>query len=110
MKLLTFGDNDLLTGDEVADLVIEYSVVLARASDADAVDIEAYDRAGMPVTAKLLLGEGTPVMAATSAAERPEPDNDAVVAYMRHQMELREHPPDVLPVDAPPPPATDDDI
>ena len=42
MKHLTFADKNLLTGDAVADLIIEYAVLLARRGDADSITINAY--------------------------------------------------------------------
>ncbi|MDY0910449.1 hypothetical protein [Microbacterium sp. CFBP9034] len=93
MKHVTFADKSLLTGDETADLLVEYCAVLARAGDADTVDIVAYTVTGDKVTAKMLLNTGAPLMAETAHTDLAEPDNDDVTAYMREQIALRMSPP-----------------
>jgi hypothetical protein len=86
MMHLTFSDKDLLVGDEVADLVVEYTAALVRASSADTVNITAYGADGDKVTAKLLLETGAPLMVETSHTDLPEPDNTEVTEYMRERL------------------------
>jgi hypothetical protein len=100
MKHLTFADKSLLVGDDVADLIVEYAAMLARAGDADTVDVAAYGADGDAVHAKLLLAEGAPLMAETSHTDLPEPDNSETLMYVREQMMRRSSPPSVQPADA----------
>lgn len=100
MKHLTFADKGLITGDDAADLVVEYAAVLARNQDADTVEIAAYSSDGQQVTAKLLLDVGAPVMAETTHTDLREPDNAEIVMYMREQIMRRTSPPPIEPDDS----------
>lgn len=83
---LTFVGKSLLVGDEVAELVVEYAAMLARSGGADTVRLMAYGAGGDEVQALLLLSQGAPVMAETSHADKPEPDNRDIVSYMRQRL------------------------
>lgn len=102
MKTVTYAAKNLLMGDEAADLLVEYSALLADQRRADAVDALAYSGDGDAVMVKLLLGEGTPLMTETTSTSLPEPDNVAAVNYMREQMRLRA-PVVALPLEQAPP-------
>jgi hypothetical protein len=102
MKNVTYAAKSLLMGDEAADLLVEYSALLADQRRADAVDALAYSGEGDAVTVKLLLGEGTPLMTESMSSSLPEPDNGAAVEYMREQMRLRA-PVVALPLEQAPP-------
>jgi ethanolamine utilization protein EutP (predicted NTPase) len=99
MKHLTFADKSLITGDDAADLIVEYAAVLAQHQDADTVDINAYSSDGQQVSAKLLLDVGAPVMAETTNTDLPEPDNAEAVTYMREQIMRRTAPVAIEPSD-----------
>lgn len=100
MKHLTFAGKSLLIGDDVADLLLEYTALLAKKGDADTVDISAYGADGDAVQATLMLAEGAPLMAETTHTDLPEPDNDDTVMYLREQIMRRSSPPTVQPADA----------
>jgi hypothetical protein len=100
MKHLTFAEKSLLMGDDVADLIIEYAAMLARAGDADTVEVAAYGADGDAVRAKLLLAEGAPLMAETTHTDLPAPDNSETLMYVREQILRRSSPPTVQPADA----------
>jgi hypothetical protein len=87
MKHLTFADKDLLIGDTAADLIIEYTVLLAKRSDADSVTINAYGADGNEVSATLLLDQGAVVIAETSHNSLPEPDNQNAESYLRNRID-----------------------
>jgi hypothetical protein len=86
MKHITFADKNLLTGDAVADLIIEYAVLLARRGDADSITINAYGGDGNEVVATLLLDQGASAVAETAQNSLPEPGNEEAETYMRDRI------------------------
>jgi hypothetical protein len=86
MMHMTFADKSLLIGDDVADLLVEYSAVLAEAGQADSLTVNAYSSDGQKVTAKFALSEGAPIMAESTQTDLPDPDNSEAEAYLREQI------------------------
>ncbi len=86
MKHLTYADKSLLVGDEVADLLLQYSARLASSGVADTVEVHAISSDGDDVTATFLLGEGAPLMAETTTSSLPEPDNTDAVQHVTDGM------------------------
>jgi hypothetical protein len=86
MKHLTYANKSLLVGDEVADLLLQYSARLASSGSADTVEVHAIGSDGNDVTATFLLGEGAPLMAETSTTQLPEPDNTVAVQQITDGM------------------------
>jgi hypothetical protein len=71
MKLLTYRGESFLTGNEVADAVMRYSLSLSRHRDVDLINIPTVDPDGEMHRSEFLIGwlhEPT----ATSAADRAE--------------------------------------
>ncbi|MCP2031321.1 hypothetical protein L1277_001412 [Okibacterium sp. HSC-33S16] len=99
MKHITFADKTLLSGDQVADLLLEYASLLAGKGDADTVTIHAIGPDGNEVDATILLDAGAPLMAETTNSTMPEPDNAEAVSYMQEKMMLLSSPPPVRPHD-----------
>ncbi|WP_108251075.1 hypothetical protein [Planctomonas deserti] len=86
MKHLTYADKNLLVGDEVADLLLQYAARLASSGVADTVDVHAISSDGDEVTATFLLGEGAPLMTETTHSTVPEPDNTGAVQQITERM------------------------
>lgn len=99
MKHLTFADKSLLVGDEAADVLLEYAVLLADRGRADSVRLNAYGADGDEVVATFLLDAGTPLMAETSATSMNEPDNRHAIAQMRARIDELHSPPHALPAE-----------
>ena len=90
---LTFADKNLLTGNAVAELLLEYTASLAAERSADTVKVACIGVDGNETVATFVLGEGTPIMAETTNSHQPEPDNSAAIAYMSERMhKLRNSP------------------
>ena len=71
MKLISTGAERFLTSDEVADRILEYAGVLARAGTADVVQIAILADSGESAAARLLLGPASQIsLAPSDAAER----------------------------------------
>ncbi|ALD12110.1 hypothetical protein AES38_03440 [Clavibacter capsici] len=75
---MTYAEKTLLVGDEMADVMMEWSAALA--SDGD------------DVLATFQIGVGSPVMVETSSTTLPEPDNSEVVDRLRALLERRATP------------------
>lgn len=87
MKHVTYAQKSLLMGDDVADELLAYAAQLADAGSADNVEVNAVGIDGEEVTATFVLGNGIDLMAETTTSQLPEPDNSAVLAYIRERSE-----------------------
>ncbi|WP_159602701.1 hypothetical protein [Agromyces humi] len=108
MMRLTFADKSLLVGDDVADLLVEYSTALAEAGQADSVTVVAYGSDGQKVTAKFALSEGAAILAESTQTDLADPDNAAAESYLREQIRIRRSGGRVRPSAEPMPTAYDD--
>ena len=99
MKLINYADTDWLIGDEAADLMLEYSVLMAREGTADSVDICVIAMDGTHQTVSILLGPATMMTARHVDSEAAEPDNSQVIEEVRARIHAILSPPSVLPSD-----------
>jgi hypothetical protein len=97
MMHLTFADKSLLVGDAVADLLVEYTAVLAQRGEADTITLTAYGSDGQKVTAKFALSEGAALLAESTQTDLPDPENGEAESYLREQILQRTSPPPALP-------------
>ena len=97
MMHLTFADKSLLVGDAVADLLVEYSAVLAANGDADTISLTAYGADGQKDKAKFALSQGAALLAESTETDLPDPDNDEAEAYLRERIMQRTSPPPARP-------------
>nr|WP_315268280.1 hypothetical protein [Microbacterium lemovicicum] len=99
MKHLTYAEKSLITGDEIADALVEYAAMLSQQGSAEAVEVSAYGSDSSNVTATLLLGAGAPIMAESATSDLPEPDNSELLARIRREIGLHENPPEAQQLD-----------
>jgi hypothetical protein len=99
MKHLTFANKNFLVGDAVADAIVEYAAALGERSSADTIDITAIGADGDEVAATLFLSTGVPLVAESSTAPFPEPNNTETEAYIEGRLALLSNPPQALPLD-----------
>jgi hypothetical protein len=99
MMHVTFSDQTLLVGDEIAELVIEYAAALTRTGGADTVKVQAYGSDGDKVVATLLLDSGASLMAKTTHSDLPDPDNTEAAAYIRRNLSAVSASSTALPLD-----------
>lgn len=97
MMLINYGDTDWLIGDDAADLLLEYSVLMAKGGTADSVDVNVLTSTGERESVRLLIGPATMMTARPVASELPEPDNAATLATVRERIDAIESPPSVQP-------------
>lgn len=77
MKTIIYAGGELLTGDDIATAVLEYSAALAEFSGADTVDIPVLDAEGSRIVATVLIGPASQIMAVdahTAGAELTDPE------------------------------------
>lgn len=97
MKLLNYGDTEWLVGDEAAQLLMDYSVLMARVNTADSINVTMLDRHGEPQNLNILIGPATMMTSRESPGLYPEPENASAVAEIREKIAAIEEPTPVQP-------------
>ena len=82
MKNLVYGESSWLVGDEAADAVLAYAVLMAKDGIADSVDVVVLGPDGNQETTTLVLGPATMIQAQTTRSQLAEPDNAALIEYV----------------------------
>jgi hypothetical protein len=99
VKHITYAGKSMFTGDDVADLLVEYAAALAHAQDGDSVNVRVISLDGNEVEASFLLDTGAPLMSESTNSTLPDPDNADAVEYMRRRIMELENPQAVQPQD-----------
>src|SRR4051794_13422853 len=99
MKHVTYSDKSLLVGDEAADLLLRYAALLAAASSADNVEVNAIGADGNGGVAPSLPDAGAPLMAETPRSEVPEPETPDVTRSPRERTPTPKPPTPALPAE-----------
>lgn len=97
MKSITYAEKSWLLGDDAADAVVEYAVLLARTGSADSVDVNALSTQGTPHLLTLVIGPATMMTLASVEVPMDEPDNDEAVIIIHERMRIIQSPPITLP-------------
>lgn len=100
MKLINYADADWLVGDEAADLLLQYSILMAREGSADAVEVKVLTAEGTEQAVSFLLGPATMMTARSVDSDLPEPENSVAIEDVRRRMDAITSPPPVLPTEA----------
>jgi putative intracellular protease/amidase len=77
----------LLVGNEVAEALVRYAVLLAKVHSADHVVVRAVGRDGDEVEANFLLNPGIMLVADSTTSKLPEPDNADALQYLHARMQ-----------------------
>jgi hypothetical protein len=99
MMHITYAEKNLLVGDTVADLTLEYGAALASRGKADTITLRAIGADGDEVVAKLLLDAGSNMIAETTRSSLDEPDNSETENYIRERIRFLSAPHTALPSD-----------
>lgn len=86
MKDILYVDETLMVGDEVAELLMQFTLQLTRSGKADLIHVNALDGEGNGVTATFVLGSATSILVKSCRSELPEPDNSVAIKYVRAQL------------------------
>jgi hypothetical protein len=88
MKRIYYGEADFLVGDEAADTLVEYAVLMAKLGTADSVQVGVIGPDGNAEVATFVIGPATILMVETTRSELPEPDNAEAIKYMAERTEV----------------------
>ena len=80
MKVIHYGQDKLVTGDEIADALVRYAEFLAMAGLAATVDIPVLDADGNVVMASVLLGPASQIVALSEDTDASEVIDEELVA------------------------------
>jgi hypothetical protein len=85
VKKVTYADSSQIIGDELAEVMLEYAAALASSQAAEPLTFRAVGAHGHEEDASFLLGPASQI-ALEEAEAGTEPDNSAVVAFMRRRI------------------------
>ncbi|SDH57974.1 hypothetical protein [Microbacterium pygmaeum] len=72
MKILIYAGAELMTGDDIAEAVLEYCAALAESEAAETLDIPVVEPDGTIGRARLLLGPASQIVARSVESDWPE--------------------------------------
>ena len=84
---IVYAGRTFLAGQDVVNLLLDYSAALARAGSADNVQLRTVDQDGTVEEISLVVGAGIPLLGETSHAIGPGPANSGTIAYLRGELE-----------------------
>jgi hypothetical protein len=103
VKEVVYAGGSFVTGDEIADALLDVAAALAEAQLAETVEVPVVGPSGTPQTAAFLIGPASQIVAEPlSTAEGEELVDDTAVARLR-RIERRTRP-SVVPEDGQPEP------
>ena len=80
MKTIHYAGDELLTGDEIADAVVEYAAALARGESSAALSIPTMDDRGEVVQVSMLLGPASQLIVTPATGDERELRDELLVA------------------------------
>ncbi|MBF4580907.1 hypothetical protein [Frigoribacterium sp. VKM Ac-2530] len=66
MKRISYAEDHLVTGDDIADAVLAYAQALAMKGRSDSIDVPAIDRNGAPRVFSILVGPASQMLTSDS--------------------------------------------
>lgn len=88
MKRLTYAGDSFLTGDAIADALLDYATTLARADVADHVVVPGLSRDGARTRFDIVVGPASQLIAEQVEGVGEELVDDAFVADLAHRSRL----------------------
>ena len=85
MRRVYYSSGSVLTGDAIANAVLEYAEALAKDGRADIVEIPVVLPSGSAGTAVLLIGPSSQLASVTEESHLQAPRNDDLVADLRQR-------------------------
>lgn len=99
MKHVTYSEKSLLTGDAIADLLMQYATLLGQRGITDSVTVSALRTDGNGSDATFLLGPGIVLMVESTHTDLPEPDNTGAERYITDRIDEITQPHNVVPTE-----------
>jgi hypothetical protein len=87
MQHVSVADKSLLMGDEIVDLLLEYSALLGKVGSADSIKINAISGDGDEVVVGMLLNAGTVFVSESTTSRFAVPENTEAEAYLRARID-----------------------
>lgn len=85
MKFLKYGDNEVLTGDAIAESVLAYAAALGQNHTTDIVEVPTADQYGQAILVDILLGPASQIMSEPAPDDELEPENEDLVIELRRR-------------------------
>jgi hypothetical protein len=79
MKRIIYGGGSILTGDRIADALLDYAAVLARAGTADHVRVPALAADDEPTVFDIVLGPASQIMAEREGVSFADVEDEAFI-------------------------------
>ena len=83
MKTIHYDSSAILTGDDVADAVIEYAAALSGGDRADTVEVPAVAEDGTMTTTKILIGPASELVVEDADDDELETEHTEFVQRLR---------------------------
>jgi len=86
MKTIHYAGEEYLTGDELADAVVQYAKELARHDTSASIDVPVALSDGTVVDATFLLGPASQLVALPTPSDLAEPTDQRVIDFITLEM------------------------
>ncbi|NUT59153.1 MAG: hypothetical protein HOQ00_09975 [Agromyces sp.] len=83
MKIIVYAGDELLTGDEIAEALLEYGQALAQNGTASKVEIPTLEADGSRSTTTVLVGPASQIIAKRTDSDAEELRDPSVVAELK---------------------------
>lgn len=83
MRVIMYGGEEFLTGDEIADAVLAYGRALGQEERAEIIEIPVREDDGSIVAAKFLIGPASQIVAKGVTDRGPEIEDAELVRRLR---------------------------
>lgn len=83
MQTIMYGGDEYLTGDAIADAVLDYSRALGEENHARIVEIPVQEQDGSVAMAKFLIGPASQIVAKATPGDGPELQDPELVNQLR---------------------------
>lgn len=91
MKLIHYAGDELITGDAIADAVLEYAAALARTEGSVTLEVPVRFPDGHSASAVMLIGPASQLVAVPHDSEFDELVDDALVTSIRGSIASLSH-------------------
>jgi hypothetical protein len=85
MRRVYYSSGSIVTGDAIADAVLEYAEALAKDGRADIVEVPVVLPSGRIGAATLLIGPTSQLASVTEESDLPVPTDDALVEELKQR-------------------------
>jgi hypothetical protein len=86
VKRIHYSDDVIVTGDAIAEALMDYARELAMSGRSDSVDVPAVDQQGAGQRIQMLLGPASQMVTSESPWSGPEVVDDDLVADLRARL------------------------